>query len=106
VGTVAGGAGGLGRASGGAGGNSEGSAEMRLGLTGGGLAVGVVDGGTLRAEEGLAESEGGDGVRRGGTLRAGTGLAGTGVARRVRSVWISWRVVTWLSVRGARGELA
>jgi hypothetical protein len=108
VGPAEGGAGGMGPTTGGAGGNLNGSAEMRLGPTGGGLgalSVGVFDRGTLRAEEGLAGSEG-DGARRGGTLRAGTGLAVTEVARPVRSVWMSWRVATWLSVRGARGELA
>jgi hypothetical protein len=109
VGPAAGGAaGGLGLATGGAGGNSDGSAEMTLGPTGGrlgALLVGVFDRGTLRAEAGLAGSKG-DGAGRGGTLRAGTGLAGTGVARPVRRVWMSWRVATWLSVRGARGEPA
>jgi hypothetical protein len=89
VGPAAGGAGGLGQATGGAGGNSDGSAEMRLGPTGGGLvalSVGVFDSrGTLRTEAGLAGSKG-DGIRMGGTLRAGTGLAGTGVARPVKSV--------------------
>jgi hypothetical protein len=109
VGPAAGGAaGGLGLATGGAGGNSDGRSETRLGPTGGrlgALSVRVCDRGTLRADAGLVGSEG-DGARRGGTLRAGTGLAGTGVARPVRSVWRSWRVATWLSVRGARGELA
>jgi hypothetical protein len=102
-------AGGLGLATGGAGGNSDGSAETRLGPPEGrlgALSVGVFDdGGTLRADAGLVGSEG-DGARRGGTLRAGTGLAGTGVARPVRRVWMRWRVATWLSVRGARGEPA
>jgi hypothetical protein len=70
------------------------------------LSVGVAVRGTLRAEEGLAGSEGDGVTRRGGTLRAATGLAGTGVARPVSSVWISWRVATWLSVRDASGEPA
>jgi hypothetical protein len=99
---------GVGPAAGGAAGNSDGRAETRLGPTGGrlgALSVGVFDRGALRADAGLVVSEG-DGARRGGTLRAGTGLAGTGVARPVSRVWMRWRVATWLSVRGARGEPA
>jgi hypothetical protein len=61
VGPAAGGAAGLGQATGGAGGDLDGSAEMRLGPTGGGLvalSVGVFDRGTLRNEGGLAGSKG------------------------------------------------
>jgi hypothetical protein len=116
--------GGLGAAAGGAGGSSDGGAEIGRGPTGGGLGelsvAGVVVRGTLRAETGLTGSEGEEGGVVRGTLTElaqdslglgqvlskqgrGRGGGGAGVARPVSSVWSSWRVATWLSVRGARG---
>ena len=76
-----------------------------LGTKGG---TGVLGPGTLRA--GAA----GLGLAGLGTFRAGTGLwdeamgasAGSGVARPVSRVVRSCRAATWLSARGASGELA